>query len=159
MIGVVVVTHGQLATELVNGAEAIVGDLPRFAAVAIGWSAIRRFSEPHEIAAEATGIAVMATSMAVTLALVLWQTRVAARTGSRIVAADRLHYLSDLLPAAGAMIAIVASVRFGVHWLDPVIAIAACAALVYGARRIGLAAWDAILDSFTPLAKVESVED
>jgi PTS system mannose-specific IIA component len=37
MIGVVVVTHGQLATELVNGAETIVGDLPRFAAVSIGW--------------------------------------------------------------------------------------------------------------------------
>jgi PTS system mannose-specific IIA component len=37
MIGVVVVTHGQLAAELVNGAEAIVGDLPQFAAVAIGW--------------------------------------------------------------------------------------------------------------------------
>jgi PTS system mannose-specific IIA component len=36
-IGVVVVTHGQLATELVNAAEAIVGDLPRFAAVSIGW--------------------------------------------------------------------------------------------------------------------------
>jgi PTS system mannose-specific IIA component len=36
-IGVVVVTHGQLATELVHGAEAIVGDLPRFAAVSIGW--------------------------------------------------------------------------------------------------------------------------
>ena len=37
MIGVVVVTHGQLAAELVNAAEAIVGDLPRFAAVSIGW--------------------------------------------------------------------------------------------------------------------------
>ena len=37
MIGVVVVTHGQLATELVNAAEAIVGDQPRFAAVSIGW--------------------------------------------------------------------------------------------------------------------------
>lgn len=37
MIGVVVVTHGQLATELVNGAETIVGDLPQFAAVSIGW--------------------------------------------------------------------------------------------------------------------------
>ena len=37
MIGVVVVTHGQLATELVNATEMIVGDLPRFAAVAIGW--------------------------------------------------------------------------------------------------------------------------
>ena len=37
MIGIVVVTHGQLATELVNAAETIVGDLPRFAAVSIGW--------------------------------------------------------------------------------------------------------------------------
>ncbi|MCL4811220.1 MAG: PTS sugar transporter subunit IIA [Vicinamibacteraceae bacterium] len=37
LIGVVVVTHGQLATELVNAAETIVGDLPRFAAVSIGW--------------------------------------------------------------------------------------------------------------------------
>lgn len=35
--GVVVVTHGQLATELVNSAEMIVGDLPHFAAVSIGW--------------------------------------------------------------------------------------------------------------------------
>jgi PTS system mannose-specific IIA component len=37
MIGVVVVTHGQLARELVSAAETIVGDLPRFAAVSIGW--------------------------------------------------------------------------------------------------------------------------
>jgi mannose PTS system EIIA component len=37
LIGVVVVTHGQLATELVNAAEMISGDLPRFAAVSIGW--------------------------------------------------------------------------------------------------------------------------
>jgi len=37
MIGVIVVTHGQLATELLNAAETIVGDLPRFSAVSIGW--------------------------------------------------------------------------------------------------------------------------
>jgi len=36
-VGVVVVTHGQLATELVNSAEMIVGDLPHFTAVSIGW--------------------------------------------------------------------------------------------------------------------------
>ena len=58
MIGVVVVTHGQLATELVNAAETIVGDLPNFAAVSIGWhedvqdardaiaSAIERVKQP-----------------------------------------------------------------------------------------------------------------
>lgn len=37
MIGVVVVTHGQLAAELVSAAETIVGDLPQFKAVSIGW--------------------------------------------------------------------------------------------------------------------------
>src|SRR3982074_62148 len=37
MIGVVVATHGQLANELVNAAEMIVGDLPQFTAVSIGW--------------------------------------------------------------------------------------------------------------------------
>ena len=37
MIGIVVVTHGQLATELLNAADTIVGGLPRFAAVSIGW--------------------------------------------------------------------------------------------------------------------------
>jgi mannose PTS system EIIA component len=47
MIGVVVVTHGQLATELVNSTEMIVGDLPRFAAVSIGWH-----EDTHEARAE-----------------------------------------------------------------------------------------------------------
>jgi mannose PTS system EIIA component len=37
VVGVVVVTHGQLAAELLNAAEMIVGDLPRFTAVSIGW--------------------------------------------------------------------------------------------------------------------------
>ena len=37
MIGVVVVTHGRLATELLNAAEMIVGDLPQCVAVSIGW--------------------------------------------------------------------------------------------------------------------------
>lgn len=37
MIGVIVVTHGQLAIELANAAEMIVGDLPQFTPVSIGW--------------------------------------------------------------------------------------------------------------------------
>ena len=36
-LGVVVVTHGQLAAELVNSVEMIVGDVSHFAAVSIGW--------------------------------------------------------------------------------------------------------------------------
>lgn len=37
MIGGVVVTHGQLARELVNAAETIVGEIHHITAVSIGW--------------------------------------------------------------------------------------------------------------------------
>ncbi len=37
MIGIVVVTHGQLARELVSSAEMIVGEIPNVTAVSIGW--------------------------------------------------------------------------------------------------------------------------
>ena len=46
-LGVVVVTHGQLASELLNAAEMIVGDLPGFAAVSIGWQ------DPVDVARDA----------------------------------------------------------------------------------------------------------
>ena len=38
MIGIVVVTHGQLASELVQAARTIVGEIPQIAPVSIGWS-------------------------------------------------------------------------------------------------------------------------
>jgi PTS system mannose-specific IIA component len=38
VIGIVVVTHGALAGELVNAARTIVGDIPAIAAVSIGWT-------------------------------------------------------------------------------------------------------------------------
>ena len=37
MIGIVVVTHGQLARELVLAAEMIIGEMPNITAVSIGW--------------------------------------------------------------------------------------------------------------------------
>jgi PTS system mannose-specific IIA component len=38
MIGIVVVSHGQVAVELVNAARTIVGEIPGIVAVSIGWS-------------------------------------------------------------------------------------------------------------------------
>lgn len=37
MTGIVVVTHGQLARELVSAAEMIIGEIPNVTAVSIGW--------------------------------------------------------------------------------------------------------------------------
>lgn len=114
----------------------------------IGWAAVGRLAapEPHRLAAEGRGLIVMLISVFLTLALVWWQGRVARRTGSKVVAADRLHYLGDLLPSLGAIAALWVSGRTGLGAVDAVVALAAAGVLVFGALHIGKAAWDALMD-------------
>lgn len=101
---------------------------------------------PESLAAEGRGIVVMVASIVLTGALVLWQGRVARRTGSRVVAADRLHYLGDLVPNAGAIVALWASSSLGLGQVDSVVALAAAGMLALGSLRIGRGAWDALMD-------------
>ncbi len=114
----------------------------------IGWAAVRRLlsSDPVTLMSEGRGMVVMAISIALTLALVLWQRHVARQTGSRVVAADSLHYLGDLLPAGGALLSLWASSRFGMPYIDSVVALGAAVLLVIGSLRIGKGAWDALMD-------------
>lgn len=95
---------------------------------------------------EAQGIAVLVFSIALTTALVIWQRYVAARTGNKVVAADSLHYMGDLIPNIGAILALWASGALGLHQIDSVVALAAAALLAFGALRIGKSAWDALMD-------------
>jgi ferrous-iron efflux pump FieF len=96
--------------------------------------------------AEAAGLVVMALSIVLTLALVIWQGYVARKTANRVIAADRLHYLGDLLPNIGAIVALVASKYWDIGAIDAVVALAAAGILAFGALRIGKGAWDALMD-------------
>jgi len=125
----------------------------------ISWSAVHRLmaDTPTQIAAQGPGMAVMALSILLTLALVLWQRRVASRTGSRVVAADSLHYLSDLIPNIGAIAALWMSRQFGLGAVDNVVALATAAILVVGSLRIGKGAWDALMDRRADPALIEGI--
>lgn len=125
----------------------------------IAWAAAARLLGLAEsrIAAQDKGIAVMGVSVLLTLCLVLWQRQVARRTGSRVVAADSLHYLSDLLPTLGAIGALWASRRFGLAHVDSVVALASAAILLSGAIRIGKGAWDALMDRTADPELVEAI--
>ncbi len=98
------------------------------------------------LTAEGRGISVMIVSIVLTAGLVIWQGRVARRTGNRVVAADRLHYLGDLVPNVGAIMALWASSSLGLGQVDSVVALAAAGVLAFGAVRIGRGAWDALMD-------------
>ncbi len=114
----------------------------------IGGAAIIRLMDdaPAPLQAEGVGMVVMALSVVLTLALILWQGRVARITGNQVVKADRLHYLGDLLPNVGALVSLWASQQFGLVSIDSVVALAAAGMLVLGAVRIGKMAFDALMD-------------
>jgi PTS system mannose-specific IIA component len=66
MIGIVVVTHGRLAEELVNAARTIVGDIPAIVAVSMGWSddvSAAREQVERAIAEVGAGPALLLTDM------------------------------------------------------------------------------------------------
>jgi len=117
-------------------------------AAGLVWQATTRFAaaKPPVLASEAAGIVAMVVSVALTGLLVIWQGRVARATGSRVIAADRLHYIADLLPALGAVAALVASRLWGVWQLDAGVALLAALVLGRGAMVIGRGAWDALMD-------------
>lgn len=129
-------------------------------AAMIAGAAAQRLASPAPaaIGAETTGIAVMGLSIALTLALVGWQRHVARSTGNRVVAADSLHYLGDLVPAIGAIGALWASRRFDFAWIDPAVAIGAALLMAQGALRIGRGAWDALMDRAVDAETVAGIE-
>lgn len=117
-------------------------------ALVIAVAALRRLAagDPSPLQDESAGMVVIGFSIVVTVALVLWQRHVARRTGSRVVKADSLHYLGDLIPNAGALVALWASERFGLGRIDSIVALGASVLLAVGGIRIGKGAWDALMD-------------
>ena len=151
-------TFGHSAIEdLVSLGQAI------FVAASAGlilWVSTERLMSPSvPLAAEGAGIAVMAVSAGLTAALVLWQRRVARLTGNKVVAADMLHYVGDLLPTLGAILALGLSARFGWSRADSVIAIFAAALMLRGALQIGLASWHALMDRAAPADVVQGIAE
>jgi ferrous-iron efflux pump FieF len=131
-------------------------------AVALAAVSLERLLAPSPVALsdEGTGIAVMGVSILLTGALVLWQRYVARRTGNHVIAADSLHYVGDLLPNIGAIVALWASARFGISSLDTIVCLIAALVLFVGALRIGNGAWHALMDRRADpelIARIETI--
>lgn len=128
-------------------------------ACAILWAAGHRLleDEPPEITSEGYGIAAMAVSALVTMGLVAWQRRVARRTHNKVVAADMLHYIGDLIPTVGAIVALVVAGTFGVQRVDSLFAIGAALFMLWGAVKIGREGWHALMDRAAPEETVAEI--
>lgn len=123
-----------------------------FAAMAmIILQSIERLSNPHmALASPELGMGVSVLGMALTTALVLFQSYVTRRTRSLVIAADRLHYVGDILFNLGVLVAYILSSRFGLVWADAVIAIIIALVVMWSNRTIGIRAFNNLMDREMP---------
>lgn len=104
-------------------------------AIGIGWRAIDQWISGAVMRDPAPGIGVSIIAIALTLALLAYQRRVIARTHSVAIAADQLHYSSDLALNGAVIAALVIDYYLGVRGADPAFALAIAGWLLWGALR------------------------
>lgn len=106
---------------------------------------VDRLLHPEPIGAPALGIAVMLLSLALTIALLLFQNHVVKLTGSTAIRADSLHYRSDLLLNSSILLALLLA-GYGWPQLDALFGIGIALFILYSALNIAREAAAVLMD-------------
>lgn len=101
---------------------------------------------PRPVTETSLGLTVMIACTIITLALVLFQRHVIARTRSLAIGADQLHYTTDLATNAGVMLALFLSGWLGWTMADPLMGLAIAATIGWGAFKIVSGAYHELMD-------------
>jgi ferrous-iron efflux pump FieF len=128
-------------------------------ALYIAVEAVKRLLAPSAVEQPAVGIAVMLVSLVLTGGLVLFQRHVVRQTDSLAVAADAMHYRSDILSNVAVLVAILVSVQLGWYVFDPVLGLVIAGLILYGARNIALEALNILLDRELPSVERKRIKD
>jgi ferrous-iron efflux pump FieF len=119
--------------------------------------AVRRLIWPVPVENPPAGIAVMIFSIAVTIALVLYQRYVVRRTGSIAITADELHYRSDLVLNTSVIAALLLGSVLDFPLLDPLFGAAIGIWIVYSAVRLARLSLFQLMDHELPDEEREKI--
>jgi len=106
----------------------------------------RGLADPTPVADAHAGMFVSVLAIVLSAGLVLYQRHVVRLSGSLVVAADRLHYLSDLLLNAGVILALFLAQYLDWIWADPLFGVAVAIYILFGAWNIGRQSFDHLMD-------------
>ncbi len=138
--------HGK-AEALVAMAQVV---LISVSAIGIGIRAVGRFINGAETQKMGDGIAVSMLAIALTFALLWYQQRVIARTGSVAIKTDNIHYKADLFLNLTVVVALLLEQALHVAGADAVAGIGIALWLVWGAWRASREAIAQLMDEEWP---------
>ncbi|OLU14100.1 divalent metal cation transporter FieF [Pseudomonas sp. PA1(2017)] len=114
-------------------------------AILVAVQGFERLRQPEPLTAQSLGIAVMLLSMALTVALLIFQHHVVRKTGSTAIHADSLHYRSDLLLNGGILLALLLA-YLGWQQGDALFAIGIAAYILWSAVSIARQSVSVLMD-------------
>lgn len=117
---------------------------------------IERLFRPAEIYQPGVGVLVSAIATVITFALVMLQKWVVRKTGSQAIAADSLHYQSDLLMNIAIMIALGLT-WYGYSKTDAIFAVLIGIMILISAYKMAYQAVQSLLDRQLPLEEQEKI--
>lgn len=127
--------------------------------IAIGAVSINRLLEGKGPETLGPSLYVMLFSLAVTGGLVWYLARVAKSTGSLVVAADALHYKTDLLSGGAVLFGVAIMQMTGILSIDAWISLAVSAYIVYSALAIVGEAVSMLMDRSLPEEEVAAIRE
>ncbi len=119
---------------------------------------VDRFFRPHALQSPEYGVYVSLFAIVVTFGLVRFQKYVVKKTGSQAIAADSLHYESDLYMNAAIMLALALS-WFGIGQADAVFAIGIGGYILYSAFKMVREATQTLLDRKLPDEELKEIRE
>jgi ferrous-iron efflux pump FieF len=108
--------------------------------------AVRRIVAPQETALEWVGVGTMAVAGAVSVLLVARLRRVARETDSPALAADSVHYATDVFTNGAALVALLVVALTGWTLADPIFSIAISAFILWSAFEVAREAVNVLMD-------------
>jgi ferrous-iron efflux pump FieF len=112
--------------------------------------AVQRLLAPQPIDHSLQALIVMCVSIFAAICLIVYERRVAIRTGSVAIAADAVHYFADLVSNIGVVAAILLVSWLGWLSADPIIALLVALVMVLGAWRVFRQSLDQLMDHELP---------
>jgi cation diffusion facilitator family transporter len=140
-----------------NMSAAVEAMLILVGAGVIVFESVRRLSSGAEVRSLGLGIGVIAFSVLANVVVSTVLARRARETESPALEGDAAHLRTDAATSAAVLVGLVVVQLTGAAWLDPVIALAVAAAIVYAGIKLLLRASRVLVDEALPPEELDAV--
>jgi len=139
-------------------ASGFEGTLILVAAAAIAVAAVDRLVTPQPITSIGTGVAISAIAAAVNLAVAVTLGRAGRQHRSIALEADAKHLMTDVWTTAGVIVAIFLVAATGWQRLDPLVALAVAAHILWSGGKLVRRSFLGLLDRALPADERRAIE-